>query len=102
MIELTDVIRELRDQLNAGLAEAGPGPLRFELGPVEIEATVVVDRSGGVGGKVNFWVVEASADTSVTASRTHRITLTLQPTLVAPDGTHRRVLVSGDEAGGER
>ncbi|MFH8973556.1 trypco2 family protein [Streptomyces sp. NPDC017890] len=102
MIELADMVRELRDQLNCALAGAGTGPIRFELGPVEIEATVAIDRAGGAAGKVNFWVVEANSDVSVASNRTHRVTLTLQPTLVTPDGTHRHVLISGDEADGER
>ncbi|UWE09354.1 trypco2 family protein [Actinacidiphila bryophytorum] len=102
MIELTEVIRELRNQLSTALAEAGPGPLRFELGPVEIEATITVDRTGGAGGKVTFWVVEAHADASVASSHTHRVSLTLQPTLVDPDGAHHRVLIAGDEVNGER
>lgn len=102
MIELAVMVRELREQLNRAMAEPGAGPIRFELGAVEVEATVAVDRGGGVGGKVNFWVVEASGDASLTDSRTHRITLTLQPTLVAPDGTRHRVLVADDEADGER
>ncbi|CAL9368117.1 trypco2 family protein [Streptomyces sp. enrichment culture] len=102
MIELTEMVRELRDQLNSALTGAGPGPIRFELGPVEIEATVAIDRTGGVAGKVNFWVVETTADASVSSSRTHRVTLTLQPTLVSPDGTRHQVLISGDEVDGER
>ncbi|ANP49776.1 L-rhamnose isomerase [Streptomyces griseochromogenes] len=102
MIELAVMVRELREQLNQAMAQTGPGPLRFELGAVEVEATVAVDRTAGAGGKVKFWVVEASGDASLTDSRTHRITLTLHPTLVSPDGTHHRVLVAGDEADGER
>ncbi|KMS71117.1 hypothetical protein ACM01_28805 [Streptomyces viridochromogenes] len=102
MIQLADMVRELREQLNHVLAEAGSGPLRFELGPVEIEAAVTVDRSGGAGGKVNFWVVEGSGDVSASSSRAHRITVTLQPTLVAPDGAHRHVLISDSEVDGER
>lgn len=102
MIQLAEMVRELREQLNHVLVEAGSGPLRFELGPVEIEATVTVDRTGGAGGKVNFWVVEGSSEASVNSSRAHRITLTLQPTLVTPDGTRRPVLVSDSEADGER
>ncbi|MFF7753500.1 trypco2 family protein [Streptomyces sp. NPDC007971] len=102
MIELAAMVRELKEQLNAAMAETGPGPLRFELGSVEIEATVAVDRTGGVDGKVKFWVVEAGADASLSDSRTHRITLTLHPSLVAPDGTPHRVLIAGEEADGER
>lgn len=102
MIELAAMVRELREELYRSMAGTGTGPLRFELGAVEVEATVAVERSGGVGGKVKFWVVEANGDASLADSRTHRITLTLQPTLVAPDGTHHRVLIADDEADGER
>ncbi|MFB9467291.1 trypco2 family protein [Streptomyces cinereospinus] len=102
MVELAEMIRELRQELNVALAGGGAGPVRFELGPVEIEATVAVGRTGGAGGKVRFWVVEAQGEGRVEATRTHRICLTLQPKLVDPDGTRHDVLVSGDEADGER
>lgn len=102
MIELAEMIRELQQELNTALLDGPPGVVRFELGPVEIEATVAVGRKGGAGGKVRFWVVEAGADGQLETSRTHRIGLTLHPKLVAPDGTHRSVLISGGEADGER
>ncbi|MFG3656627.1 trypco2 family protein [Streptomyces sp. NPDC047706] len=102
MVELAEMIRELRHELNSALAGGGDGPVRFELGPVEIEATVAVGRTGGAGGKVRFWVVEAGGETQAESSRTHRICLTLQPKLVAPDGTHHGVLVTGAEVEGER
>ncbi|MBV7698253.1 trypco2 family protein [Streptomyces sp. TRM70350] len=102
MVELAEMIRELRQELNSALAGGGGGPVRFELGPVEIEATVAVGRTGGAGGKVRFWVVEAGGEAQVESSRTHRICLTLHPKLVAPDGTHHDVLITGDEAEGER
>jgi hypothetical protein len=53
-------------------------------------------------GKVRFWVVEAGGDAQAESSRTHRISLTLQPKLVAPDGTRRTVLISGYETDAER
>lgn len=102
MIELAEMIRQLRHELNAAMADGAGGPVRFELGPVEIEATVAVDRKGGAGGKVRFYVVEAGADGSTGTLRTHRVSLTLQPKLVAPDGVHHTVLISGDEADDER
>lgn len=102
MIELAEMIRELRQELNAALLDGPSGVVRFELGPVEIEATVAVGRKGGAGGKVRFWVVEAGVDGQSETSRTHRISLTLHPKLVAPDGMHHSVLISGDEADGER
>lgn len=102
MIELAEMVRGLRQELNAALTDGSPGPMRFELGPVEIETSVTVGRKGGAGGKVGFWVVEASGDAQAEASRTHRINLSLQPKLVAPDGTHHQVLITGEEAAGER
>jgi hypothetical protein len=46
MIELAEVIGELRRELQAAMNDGVGEQLRFELGPVELEATVVV-REGG-------------------------------------------------------
>ena len=98
MIELSEVIGELRRELQQAM-DAGEGqPLRFELGPVELEATVAVEKGGGGGGKVRFWVIELGGDTKVAQSSTQRIKLALQPRL-ASGGT---AMVTGDEAAGER
>ncbi|MFR9787756.1 trypco2 family protein [Streptomyces sp. MB22_4] len=102
MIELAEMISELGQELNDALTRGPSGVVRFELGPVEVEADVVVSRKGGANGKVRFWVVEAGAEGGVESSRTHRIRLTLHPKLVAPDGTHVKVLISGEEEEGER
>jgi hypothetical protein len=103
-IELAELIRQLRTELKAAAAEgAGAGDaLRFELGPVEVEATVAAGRDQGANGKVRFWVVEAGGDAKFTSSQTQRITLTLHPKVVEPDGTTRSPLISGDELHGER
>jgi Trypsin-co-occurring domain 2 len=51
MIELAEVIAELRRELQEAM-NAGEGEqLRFELGPVELEATVAVEKSGGGGSR---------------------------------------------------
>ncbi|MEU5323870.1 trypco2 family protein [Streptomyces sp. NPDC021056] len=97
MIELATFIRELRNQLNSVLTEASPGPVRFELGPIEIEATIAVEQRHGGAGKVSFWVIEATADGAGTTAHTHRVTLTLQPALVPPDGNRQSVLITGTD-----
>lgn len=33
-------------------------PLQFEPGPVELEATMAVEKGGGANAKVRFWVIE--------------------------------------------
>ena len=98
MIELSEVIGELRRELQQAM-DAGEGqPLRFELGPVELEATVAVEKGGGGGAKVRFWVIELGGDAKVTQSSTQRIKLALQPRL-ASGGT---AMVGGEEEARER
>ena len=62
MIELAEVIGELRRELQAAMHDGEGEELRFELGPVELEATVVVEKGGGGGAKVRFWVIELGGD----------------------------------------
>ncbi len=102
MIELSDMIRELRRELNSAMAEGHGATVRFELGPVQIEANVVVNQEAGAGAKVKFWVVDVDANGRVAQSRTQRITLTLQPKSVAPNGTRDTALIAGHEAADER
>jgi len=83
MIELAEVIgelcRELQQAMHAGQGE----PLRFELGPVEPEATVAVEKGVGGGAKVRFCVLELDAKAS--QASTQCIKLAPQPCLTASD-----------------
>jgi hypothetical protein len=100
MIELAAVIRDLRDELERAVVSGGGDVLRFELGPVELEVTVAVERSGQSGGKVRFWVVELGGQGTRDATDTQRIKLVLTPRLVG--GEDRRVYVHGSAEPGER
>ncbi|MGW2328666.1 trypco2 family protein [Streptomyces sp. NPDC001700] len=102
MVELSEMIRELRAQLTAAAAEGAGESLRFDVGPIEIEATVAVTKEAGGGGKVRFLVVEAGGDAKYASSETQRITLTLQPTAPGADGTRTTARISGAEVTGER
>jgi Trypsin-co-occurring domain 2 len=95
MIELAEVIGELRRELQQAMAAGEGEPLRFELGPVELEATVAVEKGGGGGAKVRFWVIELGGDAKASQSSTQRIKLALQPRLTA---SGEKALVAGDEA----
>ena len=98
MIELAEVIGELRRELQRAM-DGGEGELlRFELGPVELEATVAVEKGGGVGAKVRFWVIELGGDAKANQASTQRLKLALQPRLA----TGGKPWVAGDEAPGER
>ncbi|MEV5240766.1 trypco2 family protein [Streptomyces cinnamoneus] len=101
MIELSAVLRQLRCELTAAMADGEQETLRFELGPVEVETSVTVDREADGNGKVRFWLAEAGAEGKLAHSQSHRIKLTLQPAMLS-GGVRVTALVSGDELGGER
>jgi hypothetical protein len=98
VIELASVIKDLRDELERAIAASQDEQLRFELGPIELEATVVVERSDGAAGKVRFWVVEAGADRRKDSGTTQRIKLTITPKLA---GMRRPPQVAGLSEPGE-
>lgn len=98
MIELASVISGLRDELERAIVAGEGQALRFELGRIELEVAVAVERSGGAGGKVRFWVVELGAEGKKNATDTQRIKLALAPHL---DGTTASVYVGGQAAPGE-
>ncbi|CAM5582115.1 Trypsin-co-occurring domain-containing protein OS=Streptomyces alboniger OX=132473 GN=CP975_27765 PE=4 SV=1 [Streptomyces alboniger] len=85
MIELANVIRDLREELARAIAAAEGEALRFELGSIELELSVALERSRQAGAKVRFWVVESGADAASGATSTQRISLALQPTLMGAD-----------------
>ncbi|MFD4558356.1 trypco2 family protein [Streptomyces sp. NPDC058469] len=47
VIELSEMIRELRREFTAAMAEGDGERVRFELGPVEVEASVTVSKEAG-------------------------------------------------------
>jgi Trypsin-co-occurring domain 2 len=99
MIELGEVIGELRRELQQAMTAGEGQPLRFELGPVELEATVAVEKGGGGEAKVRFWVIELGGDAKATQASTQRIKLALQPRLAA---TGKPPWIAGEATDQER
>jgi hypothetical protein len=100
MVELAEVIAGLRRELDEARLAVDPGEsLRFELGPVELEATIAIEKSTGGGAKLRFWVVELGGDASSARSSIQRLKVTLHP-MLADSGA--APWVSGEEAEGER
>ena len=97
MIELAELISDLRDELPSAAAAAPAEGLRFELGPVGLEVAVAVDKEVKPGAKVRFWVVEAGVDVSVGRTATQKITLTLQPTVHGGSAYVAGEAVDGEE-----
>lgn len=99
MLELSEVIAQLRGELKTAMQEGTDESLRFELGPVEVEVSVGVERDKAGTAKIRFWVLELGGDAKSTNSSTHRIKLTLEPKLAA---SGKRPWVSGQDTGSER
>ena len=94
MIELSDVITNLRTELEtARLAGVGEG-LRFELGPVELEVSVALAKEAGADAKVKFWVVELGGSGKAGSTATQRIKLTLQPRLTVDEAAKEPQMAS--------
>jgi hypothetical protein len=99
-VGLAELIGQLRDELTTAMNAGANSDLRFELGQLELELTVVVDKENTPGAKVRFWVVELGADARSATSATQRIKLTLDPRRAGqPD---RSPLISDKEVPGER
>jgi hypothetical protein len=96
-VELAELIGQLRAELTAAMHAGDNADLRFELGPVELELTLAVDKEAKPGAKIRFWVVEMGADVKAASSTTQRIKLSLDPRR-----SGHRPLISGDEELGER
>lgn len=79
-LELAEVVGALRDSLATAQAQgrAANGP-RFTVSGVDVEVTVEIGRALEGGGGVKFWVVQAGGRVTGSATRTHRILLSLKP-----------------------
>jgi hypothetical protein len=105
LIELADVIQQLRQELDRARQASASEELRFELGPIELEVTVGLEKDARGGARIRFWVADISADGRLSTSSTQRIKLTLRPSLtVATDEgvSSSSPYVSGHEVLGER
>ncbi len=81
MIELSAVVRELRNELTTAIEAAKDEPLKLELGAIELEFSVAVTQEDDLGGKLKFWVLELGSDLKDITASTQRVKLTLQPRL---------------------
>ena len=99
MIELSELIRDLRSELSAAMSLAPDEGLQFELGPIELEVSVGVDKSAGANAKVRFWVVDLESNGRLATTSLQRIKLSLTPRTA---GSAAPPYVSGREQSGER
>ncbi|MEU9731472.1 trypco2 family protein [Streptomyces sp. NPDC048002] len=99
-VGLADLLQDLRSELTEAMRDGTGSDMRFEIGTVELELSVQVQKEARPGAKVRFWVVEAGAEAAVTATSAHTIRLSLEPRLAS--APNRRPLIAGAEVEGER
>ncbi|GAA2139335.1 trypco2 family protein [Actinomadura napierensis] len=99
MIELRELIRDLRSELNEAMRDAPGEGLQFELGPIELEVSVGVEKAGEAKAKVRFWVVDLETDGRLASTSLQRIKLSLTPRKA---GSAAPPYVSGRERADER
>lgn len=93
-VELSDLIWQLRHDLTRAMYSGANTAIKFRAESVELELSVVVERSRDPGIKVKLWVIDANAGAKRTSTTTQTIRLTLRPVNAgAPD---QAALIDGD------
>lgn len=91
MLPLTETITALRDEIASAAAAGADSDLRFQLGTIELEFTVVAKREGGPNGAIKFSVLGIGAEVGGSAKfaneRTHKVKLSLTPAQRFEDGS---------------
>ncbi|MFG1607972.1 trypco2 family protein [Actinoplanes sp. NPDC049265] len=91
-IGLAEAVQLLRDELTIAQDNGSDEALRFDVGTIEMEFSLVARRTGGGRAGVQFGIVTVGVDGAVSQESTHRVKVTLQPKEFA---TGRAPQVSG-------
>jgi hypothetical protein len=82
--DLAEAVEAVRSELMRAKELGADSSMAFEVGPVEMQFTVVLMREGKADAGVKVWVLKADASGTLTGQRTHQVKITLYPK--RPDG----------------
>jgi hypothetical protein len=99
VLELAEVVRELRNELTRAMAAGEGAQLQFEVGEIELELTLGVKREAGAKAGIKFWVFELGGDARAESASTQKVKLRLDPKVAA---TGQRARISGQRVAGEK
>lgn len=114
LIDLVDVIRDLRSQIGQAQVASAGEDLQFEVGPIELEMSVAVTAEVSGQAKVRFYVLELGGGGKDSEVSTQRMKITLTPRTKGSEGAgdlgketekalaQALVYVTGKELAGER
>jgi hypothetical protein len=80
-IGLSDAIADLRGELTRAFEQGADESLKFEIGSVDLELEIELMVGGTAKAETKWWVVSAGAEARGERSSTHRIKLTMTPTM---------------------
>jgi hypothetical protein len=78
-IGVQEAVAALRAELSASIAASVDEELRFEVGEIEIEFQVAVERVKEGSAGIRFWVAELGGTASKSSTVTHTIRIPLRP-----------------------
>ena len=79
-IPLADLIGALRQELAAAIHAGDGAELQFELGSVDLELQVEVERQAKGQAGISFWVLALGGGANRSSRSAHTVKLTLMPT----------------------
>jgi hypothetical protein len=74
---LSEAIESLRAELEYAQREGQGKKLQFNIGAIELELEVLVEKEASGGAKLNWWIFVGGADAKVKGSDRHKLKLTL-------------------------
>jgi hypothetical protein len=80
-IGLSDAIADLRTELTRAFEQGADEALKFEIGAVDLELEIEVTVGGSAKAETKWWVVSAGAEAKGERASSHRIKLTMTPTI---------------------
>jgi hypothetical protein len=86
---LAEAIEGIRAELAQAMAAGEGERLRFDVGPVELEFTVEIERNLSANAGVKVWVVQAGGSGGLSRESSQRINVTLNPVDTATDRSPR-------------
>jgi hypothetical protein len=97
-LELKDVVRKLREDLQAAAEEGQGQAIKFKLETIELELKVAARKEGGPNGGIKFSVLGIGAEFGASAKwateQVQTIKLKLVPVLLDENGQPKEALVN--------
>jgi Trypsin-co-occurring domain 2 len=78
-IGLQEAIAALRAELSDAITASAGEQLKFEVGEMQLEFQVEVERVAEGSGGIRFWVVELGGKASRTSTTSHTVAIPLKP-----------------------